>query len=134
MRIASVSVAMVAAMICGCSSNPPVSSLSSMQRQRVAEMPIVTGSQLARGSYRVLGTVEGIACKRNAYASGSPSLDEARQGVRIRAVQLGADAVMNVVCEDKQEVDWAHNCWQTVLCVGDAISVQDAAALKRAVE
>lgn len=95
----------------GCASNPPVSSLTSLQRQRVAEMVILKAGAISRESYQILGTVEGIACKRNLYASGSPSMDEAQQGIRIRAAKLGADAVTNMVCEDKREVDWGRNCW-----------------------
>lgn len=120
-----------AAILGGCASNPSVSSLSSEQRQKVAEMVVIPAGAIPRDSYRVLGNVKGLACKRNLYASGKPSLDEAQQGVRIRAALLGADAVTNVVCEDKQEVDWGSNCWQTVVCVGDAITVTDKALLTR---
>jgi uncharacterized protein YbjQ (UPF0145 family) len=116
-------------LLAGCASNPSVSSLSSIERQRVAEMVIFEAGSIPRDSYRILGTVEGIACKRNLYASGSPSLDEAKQGVRIRAAQLGADAVINMICEDKREVDWGRNCWQTVVCVGDAIVLNDKSLL-----
>ncbi len=122
-------IALLGATVSGCASNPSVSSLTSAERQRVGEIAVVKAGRLPRGSYKIIGSVEGIACKRNLYASGSPSMDEARQGVRIRASQLGADAVTNLVCEDKQEVDWAHNCWQTVLCVADAIAVPDRALL-----
>lgn len=92
-------------------------------------MVIFEAGSITRDSYRILGTVEGIACKRNLYASGSPSLDEAKQGVRIRAAQLGADAVINMICEDKREVDWGRNFWQTVVCVGDAIVLNDKSLL-----
>ena len=100
------------ALICltGCASNPSVSSLSSIERQRVAEMVVLEAGSIPRDRYTILGVIEGIACKRNLYASGSPSIDEAKQGVRIRAAKLGADAVINIICEDKQEVDWGRNC------------------------
>ena len=118
-------------LLAGCASNPSVSSLSSLERQRVAEMVIFEAGSIPRDSYQILGAVEGIACKRNLYASGSPSMDEAKQGVRIRAAQLGADAVINMICEDKREVDWGRNCWQTVGCVGDAIVLHDKSLLSR---
>jgi len=88
-------------------------------------MLVFEAGSIPRDSHQILGAVEGIACKRNLYASGSPIMDEAKQGVRIRATQLGADAVINMICEDKQEVDWGRNCWQTVVCVGDAIVIRD---------
>ncbi len=116
-------------LIAGCASNPSVSSLTSVERQRVAEMVVLQAGTIPRESYQLLGSVEGLACKRNLYASGSPSRDEAKQGVSIRAAQLGADAVTNMVCEEKREVDWGRNCWQTVVCVGDAIDVTDKSLL-----
>lgn len=130
-RVASLLVVCAVTSLAGCASNPSVSSLTSAERQRVAEMIVLKPGTIPRESYQILGSVEGIACKRNLYASDSPSMDEAKQGVRIRAAQLGADAVTNVVCEDKREVDWGRNCWQTVVCVGDAITVPDKSLLSR---
>ena len=115
----------------GCASNPSVSSLTSLERQRVVEMVALKSGDIPKESYQILGAVEGIACKRNLYASGSPgmAMAEAQQGVRIRAAQLGADAIINIVCEDRRETDWGRNCWQTVVCVADAISVNDKSLL-----
>lgn len=108
--------------VAGCASNPSIESLSPEQRGRVAAMAEYQSDSVPTGlTYRTLGAVKGLACKRNLYASGKPSIEEAHQGVRIQAALLGANAVMNVVCEDKQETDFAHNCWQTVVCIGDAI-------------
>lgn len=130
-KVVSLLVACVVISLVGCASNPSVSSLTSLERQRVSEMVVLKPGAIPRESYQILGSVEGIACKRNLYASGSPSMDEAKQGVRIRAVQLGADAVTNMVCEDKREVDLGRNCWQTVVCVGDAITVNEKSLLTR---
>lgn len=118
--------------LAGCESNPSVTSLSSEQGQRVAELVEFPSSSLPRESYQIIGSAtKGLACKRNLYPSGKPSMDEAQQGVRIRSALIGADAVTNVLCEDKQEIDWGNNCWQTVVCVGDAITVTDKSILKR---
>ena len=130
-RISSLLGTCALASLMGCASNPSVSSLTSAERQKVAEMVVLKAGAIPRESYQILGSVEGIACKRNLYASGSPSMDEAMQGVRIRAAKLGADAVTNVVCEDKREVDWGRNCWQTVVCVGDVILVLDKSLLSQ---
>ena len=128
-RQAMISALYAVACLAGCASNPSVSSLTSEQRQKIAEMVIFKPGTSTRSSYQVLGSDEGLACKRNLYASGSPSYPEAEQGVRIRAAQLGADAIANMACEEKHEVDWGRNCWQTVVCVGDAIAVVDKALL-----
>lgn len=131
-RAVAVLTSFAVATLAGCASNPSVASLSSEQRQRVAELVEFPSGSLPRESYQIVGSAKGLACKRNLYASGKPSMEEAQQGVRIRAALMGADAVTNVLCEDKQEVDWGNNCWQTVVCVGDAIIVTDKSLLRRA--
>ena len=114
----------------GCAGNPTVSSLTSEEREKVGRLVVVEPGILSREDYEVLGTAEGIACKRNLHASGKPSGNEARQGVLINAAKMGADAVTNMLCEERQEVDWGRNCWQTVVCVGDAISVRNEGAVQ----
>jgi hypothetical protein len=131
-RVIAVLTSFVIAILTGCASNPSVASLSSEQRQMVAELVEFPSGSLPRESYHIIGSAMGLACKRNLYASGKPSMEEAQQGVRIRAALMGAEAVTNVLCEDKQEVDWGNNCWQTVVCVGDAITVTDKSLLRRA--
>lgn len=132
-RAVAVLASFAMATLAGCASNPSVTSLSSEQRQKVSELVEFPSGSLPRESYKIIGSAKGLACKRNLYASGKPSMEEAQQGVRIRAALMGADAVTNVLCEDKQEVDWGNNCWQTVVCVGDAITVTDKSLLRRAV-
>lgn len=117
--------------LAGCASNPPISSLTSQERERVSNIVFIESGEIPSDSYKVLGSVRGLACKRNLYASGSPSVEEARQGVKIRAAQLGANAVLNVLCEENQKVDWVRNCWQSIVCVGDAIMVDDPTIIQR---
>lgn len=121
----------VLVLVTACASNPSVSSLSSLEREKVASLVVVPAGAIPRESYKVLGSVEGLACKRNLYSSGAPSIEEAQQGVRIRAAQLGADAVTNLLCEKNHKVDWGRNCWQSVVCVADAISVADRSLLSK---
>lgn len=115
----------------GCASNPPISSLTSLERERVSNIVFIESREIPKDSYKVLGSVEGLACKRNLHAPGAPAVEEARQGVKIRAAQLGANAVINLLCEENQKVDWVRNCWQSVVCVGDAILVNDPKMLQR---
>ncbi len=96
-RSSALFVLCMATLISACASNPSVSSLTSEEHQRVAEMVVLQAGAISRESYKILGSVEGLACKRNFYANGSPNIDEAKQGVRIRAAQLEADAVTNMV-------------------------------------
>ncbi|WP_027390426.1 hypothetical protein [Chrysiogenes arsenatis] len=48
-------------LLAGCASNPSVSSLSSLERQRVAQMVVFEAGSIPRDSYQILGAVEGIA-------------------------------------------------------------------------
>ena len=76
-----------------CTSNPSISTLTAEQRDRVSDILFLDADDLPKGSYTILGEVKGIACKRNLYATGAISLEEAQQGVRIRAVQLDSTCV-----------------------------------------
>lgn len=122
------------AFLTGCASNPSISALSSETRAKVSQIIFLESEAIPKESYEILGSVEGLACKRNLYASGAPSFEEARQGVKIRAAQLGANAIINMLCEENQKVDWGRNCWQSVICVGDAITIKDLSIISRSNE
>lgn len=106
-------------MVVGCASNPSIDSLSSVQRARYSQMEIINGS--TSRPHNVVGSVKGISCHRNAYQSRVLTSDEALEGVKLQAAQLEADAVINVACQKKSEVDWGNNCWASIVCVGDAV-------------
>ncbi|EEC7174605.1 hypothetical protein ACI28F_005119 [Escherichia coli] len=85
----------------------------------------------------VIGEVLGLSCARqlgktlvtplpggSAIATSSEgditSESDAIQDMRYKAAMMGGDAIVNVVCKSGG-VDWIHNCWSTVKCVGDVI-------------
>lgn len=68
--------------------------------------------------YTIISEVEGVSCGRQ-LGSG-PSLDVAREMLRIEAAKVDADAVLNIACEETG-VSWTHNCWKTIECRGDAV-------------
>lgn len=68
----------------------------------------------------MIGRAEGLSYYRNARASNSTSEAEAMQGVRINAVFMDADAVVNVAFQN-HGVDWGNNCWSSIVCIGDGI-------------
>lgn len=105
--------------VAGCASNPSIDSLSSGQRARYSQMEIINGS--ASRPHSVVGSVKGISCHRNAYQSRLLTSDEALEGVKLQAAQFEADAVINVACQKKSEIDWGNNCWASIVCVGDAV-------------
>jgi uncharacterized protein YbjQ (UPF0145 family) len=110
---------LVTLLLMGCASNPSIDSLSSEQRAKYGQIEVVSSS--TSRPHTVLGAVKGISCHRNAYQSRLLTSDEAMEGVKLQAAQLQADAVINVACQKKSEVDWGNNCWASIVCVGDAV-------------
>lgn len=68
--------------------------------------------------YDIISEVEGVSCGRQ--LGSDPSLDAAREMLRIEAAKFDADAVLNIACEETG-VSWTHNCWKTIECRGDAV-------------
>ncbi|MCG7972049.1 MAG: hypothetical protein JBO36_15475 [Candidatus Thiodiazotropha taylori] len=104
-----------------CASNPAISSLTSEQRSNLLNIEI--HNEGVTQEYTNLGQVKGLSCHRNAHMTQQLGSDEAIQGLKIRAVQLGADAVINMVCQKNSGTDWVNNCWASIICVGDAIKL-----------
>ncbi|MCG8094895.1 MAG: hypothetical protein JAZ17_14950 [Candidatus Thiodiazotropha endolucinida] len=102
-----------------CQTNPSINSLTSEQRAQVVNMDLYK-SDVSKPR-EVLGPVKGLSCQRNAYARHIVSEEEAIEGVKIRAAQLNADAVINILCQKNTSTDWENNCWSSVVCIGDAI-------------
>lgn len=102
----------------GCAANPSINTLTGEQRARLNTIQVATGG--IEKPFKTLGKAEGLSCHRNAHAPRSTSETEAMQGVRINAVLMDADAVINVACQNNG-VDWGNNCWSSIVCIGDAI-------------
>lgn len=109
--------------VIGCASNPSINSLSPEQRARLNTIQIIKGG--VDRPYKILGTVKGLSCHRNAYQTQLLTEDEAIEGIRLKAALLGADAVINTVCQINSGTDWVNNCWSSIVCVGDAIKYED---------
>ena len=71
--------------------------------------------------YENLGPLAGLACD-NTGGSGADERDAIDQ-LKLKAALLGADAISPPGCGASTGVDWANNCWNSVLC--------EAAALRR---
>jgi len=112
-------VTIAALLLIGCASNPRIEDMSSEQRSKLSQLEIFKGS--IERPYKVIGTVSGLSCNRNKYQKQDISDEEALGGIRIRAVQLGADAVINTYCQTNSDTDWRNNCWASIKCIGDAV-------------
>ena len=73
--------------------------------------------------YTTLGRVKGLSCKGSAI-SGSAQKDGAMMQLRIKTVKLGGNGVLYPTCSHDASVDWGNNCWESWVCVGEAIRVE----------
>jgi hypothetical protein len=103
----------------GCGSTPRIEDMSSAQRAKIASIQVM--ELQPQRPYEVVGTVDGLACKRNAYMETEVSRSEAYDELKIKAAAIGADAVINVVCQKSSSTDWRNNCWASDKCIGDAV-------------
>ena len=104
-----------------CTTLPACTTVKSVDpelRRRAANLPILAANEVGDREYEILGEVEGVSCARQ--AGSDPSMEGARQELRINAAQIGADAVINTFCEEGG-ITFSRNCWKTIQCRADAI-------------
>jgi hypothetical protein len=106
----------------GCAANPRIDSLSPEQRRKVSEVQIFKGKP--DKPFQILGEISGLSCNRNLYQKQDVSDTEALEGLKIKTVMLGGDAVINTLCQKNSDTDWANNCWASIKCIGDAVRLQ----------
>jgi len=120
--ILSIMILSILALSISCVTNPDIRQLSPETRARAGKIMVYKGFSIPEDKYQVIGYIEGISCKGTYYSNKVVNEQEAINGLRIKAAQLGADAVINVVCQYK---GWGFsNCVQSILCVGDAIRIK----------
>lgn len=91
-------------------------------RARVAKLRVFEANETLPQGARVIATVKGYTCKRNAYSRDELKESTAFLQMKQGAVAHGADAVANVVCEE-QGTSFATNCWKSIACYADAIKL-----------
>jgi hypothetical protein len=76
-----------------------------------------------------LGELKGLQCDRIA-ATRSPHEPAARavaiDQLRLKAAARGADAIADPHCRISTDLDWANNCFSTVLCISHALRRSDS--------
>ena len=87
-------------------------------RRRAAATPILTSEQIGTRRFTVLAEVAGRSCVRE--PGTDPSIEIAREELKINAAALDADAVANTVCR-ASGLDVVHSCTRSIVCRGDAI-------------
>lgn len=87
-------------------------------RRRAAATPILTSEQIGTRKFTVLAEVAGRSCARE--RGTDPSIEIAREELKINAAALDADAVTSTVCR-ASGLDVVHGCTAAIVCRGDAI-------------
>lgn len=97
----------------GCAVNPDISSLSAGQLQRLSNLEVLQSAPVR--PYSVLDIVEGFSCN-----GGAEGMEEATVDAKVIAVQLDADAVVDLHCQSKSDTR-IDDCAMPLVCMGAAI-------------
>ena len=105
-----------------------IENLTAEERSKLANLKVFENNPLPDGSYKIIATVTGTSCMRNAYGRDA-SASEAASAMKMEAASLGADLLINVVIQERG-VDWKKNCWHTIVAVGDAVRITNPEMLR----
>ena len=105
-----------AAIAIGCSA--ATMNVTPEMRRQAASTPILTSDQVGSRKYTIVSEVVGRSCARQ--AGSDPSMDAAREELKIKAAELGADAVTNALCREGG-INMKQNCWKSIECRADAV-------------
>lgn len=105
----------IAVLVGACS---PMMNIAPEMRRQAAATPVLTSEQVGTRKYAILSEVVGNSCGRQ--IGSDPSMDAAREELKIKAAALSADAVTNALCKEGG-IDLGQNCWKSIECRGDAI-------------
>jgi hypothetical protein len=107
--------------------------LESEQVRSYKRMVVYGVDELPVGSFKILGREKGFSCDQD-LLSGDVNKDEAMEQLRIRASLSQADALTNVVCGYRKNVDIQEHCFRAWVCAGDAIHITSPMLVPRLLE
>ena len=118
--------ALLLAILTACSTEPSESVIRKKAGSVTLLLPETQGAYLNR-KYELVSTVKSASCSRQ---SGSePSLEEAQKMLKMEAAKVGADAVMNISCEETG-VHFSYNCSHAIKCRGDVVKWENTDTTK----
>ena len=91
-------------------------------KRQVLSMPIYNESQLFQKQYKVINIVEGISCKNKTWDPAATKTDAINQA-KYWAYEMGADALLNIQCDNPRGTTTSYNCWESITCTAQAIKV-----------
>jgi uncharacterized protein YbjQ (UPF0145 family) len=69
-----------------------------------------------------IGPVEGTSCKH--WLTDPPSsMANATEQLKIKALRMGANAVMDYSCTSSGTDTYGTNCWSSISCAGTAVKI-----------
>lgn len=115
----------LALLVTGCGPFVSVTDLQTVPPAMIAEASRVRvyqfgSSQEVPEVVEYLGPVEAYSCK-NLMWDPPASKGDALQQLRVRAVQMNADAIIDVNFDQRGTDAWGTNCWETVQATGMAV-------------
>lgn len=90
-------------------------------RRAVSAVQIIDPGEQAPREFTIIKEVVSYSCARQ--LGSTPTMDEAKESLRVEAGKLKADAVVSVACQPVG-VSWKKNCWKAIECRGDAVKWQ----------
>src|SRR5512143_249840 len=100
-----------------CTTEPSESVLRKKANAVTLVLPETQNAELNR-KYEFVSTVKSSSCGRQ-QVSGF-SLEAAQRMLKMEAAKVGADAVINITCEETN-VRFSYNCGHAIKCHGDAV-------------
>ena len=110
------------AVLCGCfphAQGIDLAKVSNAERAQAAAVQVYTIGQTAPKPESIIGRVTAFSCKY--LVSDAPaSRDDALEQLQVKALRVGADALINVTFDSRGE-ELGANCWETVQASGTAV-------------
>ena len=109
----------------GCAGLGQVERISDLSAEHLRQISNVQFYETDKNlDYQSLGKIKGISCKGSAN-SGDTSKEAALMQLKIKAIKIGANAILYPTCSHDASVDWSNNCWESWVCIGEAAIVND---------
>lgn len=116
----------VAAVVAGCvGPNPQMgvirtAEVSSEVRERAQLVQVLNAPYSPSIVQKVVGAVTATSCKNKTWEPPATRGDALLQ-LRIKAAELGANALTNVLFDEQGTDAWGTNCWQSITASADAV-------------
>ena len=115
---------LAALFVSGCAGFGQVAQISDLSTDELKRLHNVRLLDSDNGiHYTSLGRVKGLSCK-GSWMSGDTKQEAAMTQLKMKAVQMDANAVLYPTCSHDASVDWGNNCWESWVCVGEAVRVK----------